>query len=221
MLIDRLDAQTASRVAAGLVTPISGMRAAASWRWNELYPAADLFYGRVERESHCKFWHVEPALRAFQNEYERVLFEKKWIDTNPAEDSTSIHASSNSGKGTSGLKVPFGIYSMEPAARLDTNAFLSATQRFFEKRESFHNINLNCNRDIVADSTGIGYPIKISSLELAAKRIVFCQGMAARENRFFRQFTIASSPRRYAHSCESWCALRSSTPPQCMGSSNG
>ena len=48
-MIDRLDAQSSSRVAAGLVTPVTGSRAAASWRWNEFYPAADLFYRHVEQ----------------------------------------------------------------------------------------------------------------------------------------------------------------------------
>ena len=48
-LIDRLDPQTSSLVAAGLVTPVTGSRGAASWRWDEFYPIAENFYLRIEQ----------------------------------------------------------------------------------------------------------------------------------------------------------------------------
>ena len=184
-LIDRLDVQSSSRVAAGLVTPITGSRAAASWRWNDFYPAANLFYAKVEHALGVSFWNIEPALRVHRSESERAAFESKWIDSNLCPNSNSIRAISSSGHGTTGIKIPFGMSSMEPSARLDTAAYLSATQQFFEKRSAFYTFNLNCNSDIVVDSRSAEYPIKIALLQLIGKRIVFCQGMAARENGYF------------------------------------
>ncbi len=189
-LIDRLDVQTSSRVAAGLVTPITGSRAAASWRWNEFYPSADHFYTQVERASGASIWHVEPALRVFRSEKERAFFVNKWIEPSPSVDGNSIRAKSILHHGTNGWKAPFGMSSMEPAARLETTAYLSATQLFFERQDAFSTFNLNCDRDIVFDLQSDEYPVKISTLQLAGKHIVFCQGIAARENRYFNDLPL-------------------------------
>src|ERR1700760_1611619 len=61
----------ASRLAAGLITPVTGKRLAKSWRWNELYPAAFAFYRAIEAETGATFFYQRPALRLFANEVER------------------------------------------------------------------------------------------------------------------------------------------------------
>ena len=189
-LIDRLDVQTSSRVAAGLVTPITGSRAAASWRWNEFYSVAEHFYTQVEHATAASIWHVEPALRVFRSEKEKALFENKWIEPRPSADTVSIRAKSVLHPRTIGWKAPFGMSSMEPAARIDTAAYLSATQRFFEGRDAFIKFNLNCDWDIVFDSQNVEYPLTIATLQIAGKRIVFCQGIAARENSVFNDLPL-------------------------------
>tara|TARA_R110002096_G_scaffold206192_7_gene392343 strand:- start:11456 stop:12454 length:999 start_codon:yes stop_codon:yes gene_type:complete len=44
LVIDREEAVTCSRVAAGIINPITGSRLAKSWRLDELWPAATAFY---------------------------------------------------------------------------------------------------------------------------------------------------------------------------------
>ena len=189
-IIDRLDAQSSSRVAAGLVTPVTGSRAAASWRWSEFYPAANLFYRQVEKALSASFWHVEPALRVFRSEAERELVKGKWIELGHHAEPNSIHAELFSGPDWFGLNAPFGFCCFGPAARLDTVAYISETKRHFEKLNAFHQCNLDCDHSIEIESSHSGYPIEISELQLAGKRIVFCQGIAARENRYFRDLPL-------------------------------
>ena len=189
-IIDRLDAQSSSRVAAGLVTPVTGSRAAASWRWSEFYPAANLFYRQVEKALGASFWHVEPALRVFRSEAERELFKGKWIGLGHDAEPNSIHAELFSGPDWFGLNAPFGLCRFGPAARLDTVAYISETKRHFENLNAFHQCNLDCDNSIEIESSHSGYPIKISELQLAGKRIVFCQGIAARENRYFSDLPL-------------------------------
>jgi glycine/D-amino acid oxidase-like deaminating enzyme len=187
-IIDRLDARSSSRVAAGLVTPITGSRAAASWRWDEFYPVADAFYRRTEQENGRVFWRVEPAQRVFGNQAERVLYESKWLSSHVKGTPYSIHADSVSCDEKSGLKTPFGICQIEPAARLDTTAYLEATQTYFESRGAFYNCDLSCNVDLCIDE--VDHTVCIPSLQLTGKRMVFCQGIAARENRFFHDLPL-------------------------------
>lgn len=47
-LFDRRDPDSSSRVAAGLVTPITGARAAPSWRWEEFFGPASSHYRAVQ-----------------------------------------------------------------------------------------------------------------------------------------------------------------------------
>ena len=187
-LIDRLDAGSSSRVAAGLVTPITGGRAAASWKWDEFYPVADTFYRRVERETGCSVWRVEPALRIFGSQAERELYESKWISDCEQSTPASIHADWASADEDSGIKAPFGMCHIAPAARLDTNAYLGATQRYFQSHDAFRQADLNCDADLVIDHSA--QTVCIPSLELSGKCIVFCQGVAARDNQFFKDLPL-------------------------------
>lgn len=189
-MIDRLDVQTSSKVAAGLVTPITGSRAAASWRWNEFYPAANQFYRHVERTVGAAFWHVEPALRVIHNQAERELMQGKWIGKNRDADAVSIGAEWISEPNTSGLNTPYGMCSMKPAARLNTLAYLAETQRYFEANGAFYRFDLQCDSDIVFEPLSTEYSVNIAALRLAGKWIAFCQGIAARENRFFADLPL-------------------------------
>ncbi|MCY2985488.1 MAG: FAD-dependent oxidoreductase [Planctomycetota bacterium] len=187
-IIDRLDARSSSRVAAGLVTPITGARAAASWKWDEFYPVADAFYRRCEQETDETFWRVESALRVFGSQTERELYESKWLSAGNDLNPLSIQADWVSAEENRGLKAPFGMCQIGPAARLDTNAYLGATQRYFQAHDAFHQVDLNCDADILFDEQT--HAVCIPSLELIGKRIAFCQGIAARENRFFHDLPL-------------------------------
>ncbi|HUP78562.1 MAG TPA: FAD-dependent oxidoreductase [Pirellula sp.] len=189
-IIDRFDSNSSSRVAAGLVTPITGVRAAASWRWSEFYPAADRFYRHVERETGASFWQVEPALRVFRDNAERELFENKWIKPTQVAQPNSVSAELISEQALFGLRAPFGVCSFGPAARLDTIAYLTETQRYFQQLDALHLHDLNCDNGIIFESSSIAHPVKVSNLKILGKCIVFCQGMAARENRFFKDLPL-------------------------------
>ncbi len=136
-LIDRLDPQTSSRVAAGLVTPVTGSRGAASWRWDEFYPIAENFYYRIEQTTGKSFWTVAPALKVFGNQEEKDLYQTRWIDPNRKQPSSGIRASRFPAINGIGILAPYGICQLEPAARLDTTAYLNASHDYLIPSECF------------------------------------------------------------------------------------
>lgn len=75
--IDRGDEMTSSKIAAGLITPITGGRLSASWRWRDFWPVARDFYKAVEEETGAKFFRQIPIRREFYNDDEAEKFEKK------------------------------------------------------------------------------------------------------------------------------------------------
>src|SRR4051812_16857116 len=66
-----------SRLAAGLIPPVTGKRLAKSRRWDELYPAAVAFYRTAEAETGAAFFHQKPALRLFADGAERDEFRRR------------------------------------------------------------------------------------------------------------------------------------------------
>lgn len=111
-VLDREAGNRASRVAAGLLTPITGKRLADSWRWGELFPAARAFYREREAELGCEFFREAPAVRLFQSETERERCRGALCEV------------------PTGFRSPLGAFEM-PAARLDVCAYLDASREAF------------------------------------------------------------------------------------------
>jgi glycine/D-amino acid oxidase-like deaminating enzyme len=114
-VLDRESGNRASRVAAGLLTPITGKRLADSWRWGELFPAARAFYREREAELGCNFFREAPAARLFQSQAERERCRGALCEA-PA-----------------GFRAPLGAFEM-PAARLDVCAYLDASREAFRAK---------------------------------------------------------------------------------------
>jgi glycine/D-amino acid oxidase-like deaminating enzyme len=199
-LVDRADKNSASRVAAGLVTPITGTRGAASWRWQEFFPDTKCFYQSVEHQCQMKFWYEAPALRIFGNPEECQLYRDRWLDhaSNDARDRLNVtmpnagisvcEIDSHTDRTTiDGIHVPFGLCSMAPAARLNTTAYIESTISYFQSLGMYFQCNIDIDQDV-----DVSRPesIQLNSLALQANRLVLCQGFAARENSFFDQLPL-------------------------------
>lgn len=109
-LIDREPPTTASRVAAGLLTPITGKKPAVSWRWHQLRPAAERFYREVEATTGRRFFFTRPVVRTFTSQQEREAFR------NPE---------------FVGLILKADEVVMPSAAQVDTVAYLDASREHF------------------------------------------------------------------------------------------
>ena len=61
-IVDR-ECGGSSRVAAGMINPVTGKNFQPSWRIAEFLPEAMAFYKSVEDRLGTKFWHPHPVLR--------------------------------------------------------------------------------------------------------------------------------------------------------------
>ena len=71
-VIDAGEPVTSSKIAAGIVTPITGQRLARSWRVDTFWPAAERFFGDA--------WRRIPHVRLLQNDDERRRWAEKKSD---------------------------------------------------------------------------------------------------------------------------------------------
>ena len=187
-VIDDPTPSSSSRVAAGLVTPITGDRLALSWRWSEFYPVCNALYEYAQRSTATDFWHVAAAWRVFQSDPERERFFHRWwseegnremkangitLEPMPAEQLLPIHA-------------PRGGFSMWPAGRLDTRAYLDATAKHFRSKDRWFPFQLDCDEDL---ELAPGH-VRVPRLGLQGGKVVLCQGIAARTNRWFTELPL-------------------------------
>ncbi|MCB1224229.1 MAG: FAD-binding oxidoreductase [Verrucomicrobiales bacterium] len=129
-VVDPAEASTCSRVAAGLITPVTGMRLNESWRYPELFTEAETFYRDRERDLGAHFYHPLRAVRLFRDEAMRRL----WNEQRVAHlDRYLSHPQPQPLVDPSVFSNPWDGFEQAPAAWLDTIPWLDLSHAFFQK----------------------------------------------------------------------------------------
>lgn len=172
LVLDAGKSVTASKIAAGLMTPITGQRLTLSWRVDEFLPYARAFYARIEQETGQAFCHDRMAVRLFSKQAERAVFERRQDDpqfrahlADAAVDAVLPDHMADTGGGG---------FSMN-AAQLDVAAFLAAARGLLTVEEAA----VDWEQDVAfgADS--------VTVLGHSARYLVSCEGFAAAANPYF------------------------------------
>lgn len=128
-LVDR-EAGGSTRVAAGMINPITGKNFQPSARISEFLPQAMKFYKAVEAEISQTIWHPLPVLRLAdsQKEWDKMLSKSTHPDVTPwlLNGGALISVAGWAG----GLALGGG-------GRLDTRTFLDASRDFFRKTGNY------------------------------------------------------------------------------------
>lgn len=130
LIVDRDEPLTSSKVAAGLVSPVTGMRVSLNWRYAELYPEALRFYQDKELLLHEPFFHLRPIVRLLRNDDEVKLWRKRQVDPaiipflNPEAPDPLVDERVWSN--------PLGGFQQKHCGWLDSAAFLAASKRHFQ-----------------------------------------------------------------------------------------
>ena len=129
VMVDPNEKLTCSKIAAGLVTPITGKRVKPSWRVDELLPVALECYRKVEELLGGVFYQERPLVRLFKEPREVEWWRGRageagldhWVDSDaPLVDAAQFHSE-------------FGGFVQRHSGWLDTAAYLEASRVFFEK----------------------------------------------------------------------------------------
>ncbi len=179
LLIDDPRPCSASRIAAGLMTPITGKRLVPTWRWSDCWPLAVRFYRRVESETGRTLLTENPMWRLFTAESEQERFET--LQAHDFHDSGLTVQELGSRIADLPLSAPWGGFEMAPAGQLDVAAFLQATQERLRRNHAVAEGRIDPERDVTLDRNGLILP----RWSVRADRLVFCQGAEAVANGWF------------------------------------
>lgn len=170
----------ASRIAAGLITPITGKRFALSWRFQEFWQAAEPFYRSCEHSWQTELLHVPRAVRIFQSaeEESRFLLRMSWLSEWEGLSREPI----------AGLQSPFGYFTMPRGSRLNISRYLEESY----KRLNIVEAEFNWHQQARATSTGwvLDLP-KVGTI--TTKDLVLCQGDQARLQGPFQKLPFLSA----------------------------
>lgn len=178
LVIDPNRAGTSSRIAAGLMTPITGKKLVPTWRWDRFWPAATQFYERVETETRSSFFHPLRTVRLLATAHEQQYFEKRQrsefaglIDQPETLVNRDLFDDS------------LGGFEMVSGGRLDVSTYLSASSEYFQQHATVITEELDPRHDLQPTTAGLNIP----RLGISGKRLIFCQGINALGNPWFPQ----------------------------------
>lgn len=162
-----------SRVAAGLITSVTGRRLAKSRGWEELFPFAAAFYREAEQDTNTQFFHPRPALRLFADAAERDAFAEKC-----GREFAGLVWRVR-GVRTDWFHAPHGGFELA-AARLDVPTYLDASRVAFQARDAYHACEFD-PREVELTPDGVRLP----SLGVHARTHVLCRGFDAPADPWF------------------------------------
>ena len=184
-IVDDCAKSTSSRVAAGLVTPVTGQRAANCWEWYQASCIANEHYANAESCTLASFYRAQAAVRLYQSSEEGVrLIARFGITSNPL-----IHEYTDGEKerDSSFYRNDHGGFRMPDAHRLQTVLYLDASRDFFELGDRFLSATLNLDQDISITKEGL----LVSKLDLIAKHVILAQGFSSLNSRWFPSIPIS------------------------------
>jgi len=126
-----------SRVAAGMINPVTGKNFQPSWRIDEFLPEAIRFYQALESRLGVSFWHPLPILR--------LASDAKGWEKFRAKLSLPEVATWAAGEVSPPDDRWLGAVEIRGGGRLDVKGFLDASRRFFFERGLYRQATVDCS----------------------------------------------------------------------------
>lgn len=173
LVIDDAAENTASKVAAGVINPVTGRRYVTSWMADELFSFANLSYSEIGSYLDASFLHEKSIIDFFPSPQMRNAFVDRI-----SENDTYLHPYPDQNLFNSSFHYNFGCGEIRPAYTVHMQLLLSRwRENLLEKGcirgEPFATGDLKIRTD------GIQYN------DINAQTIIFCDGIAASESPFF------------------------------------
>ena len=127
LIVDRDEPVTSSKIAAGLLTPITGMRMSLNENYGPWLCEAVTFYRHKERLLGQRFLHAQPHLRLCKNGKEAERWAKRQADAEVQRFTRALRTPD-----PSIFTNQHGGFEMKHAGWLDTAGYLSASRAYFE-----------------------------------------------------------------------------------------
>ncbi len=173
VVVDDGNISSSSKVASGVINPITGKRLVRTWMIDELLPFAQSTYREIEQErkikllSNCNILDFHASRDASQGFNDKLVEEKEYLSQ-----------SGDEGKWQEYFRFNYGIGEIDPCLLVDVGTLLRSW------RDHLLVNDLSVWNRFRIDDCEIGQGnVKYGSI--MAEKMIFCDGVASAENPFF------------------------------------
>ncbi|WP_437192776.1 NAD(P)/FAD-dependent oxidoreductase [Planctomicrobium sp. SH527] len=177
LVIDAEGPVSASRVAAGLITPLSGPKLVTTWGWEDAWPLAVDFYRKLESLWGGTLLRTVPAVRLFHSEESR----QRCLQKQGGVDNPSTIRAPAPELNPDWFAATEGAIEQPLAARLDTGTYLTRSRDALVAVGSYRQGIIDPRSDIVLTEHGV----RLERYQVTARRVVFCQGYVGKDHPWF------------------------------------
>jgi glycine/D-amino acid oxidase-like deaminating enzyme len=178
LVIDEVNASSASRVASGVINPVTGRSVVTTWMAETLLPFAEMAYkaiGNVIKEKVL----LDAKIAAFtsteqmQNAFEKRLNEENsYIKKLSSETYSELFHISNE------------TYLIEPSYVIDLHALLDGWRKHLTETDSLLNESFD-EKELGLNAAGVSYK------EITAESIIYCNGISSFQSKYWSHLPYA------------------------------
>jgi glycine/D-amino acid oxidase-like deaminating enzyme len=173
IIVDADDPGAASRVAAGLVTPVTGRKLKPQADFPELLTSATRHYRRVSELTGVEAYRERPALRLLSSEQELAALSA--VGSSDGELIEPWRAERPAGIRDVGLPVVMPL-----AGRLAIADYLDATRHYFSAKGALVEGAIGDDSIVPGDDS-----VEVPAICARARHVVFCRGYRDAQNAYF------------------------------------
>ena len=179
LVIDDGNKKAASKIASGVINPVTGRRIVKTWQIDEVMPAAVRIYKALENKLNTKIIQQCNIVNFHASEQMQKAFA-----TRLAEDSTFLSSPSLSDSITAAFDSPFGHSVIDPCWLVYLENVLTAWRQYLiEKNALIEDVFDFKKLEVTSD--------QIVYKNHTANQIIFCEGAKGQENPYFKQLPFA------------------------------
>jgi glycine/D-amino acid oxidase-like deaminating enzyme len=175
LVVDDGHRSSSTRMAAGLLNPVSGMRLTKSRQADRFVPEALRTYAGLEQRWGATFYHPMPMLRIFRSERQRADWLKRLASPGYA---AYLQAPLAPEALPAGLHAPHGAGLQQQTGYLDTQAFLDAGRRWLRAQDALYEGRFDWS-GLQLKEQGIRWR------EWTVQRVIGCEGYRGEDNPWF------------------------------------
>ena len=181
LVIDEGSGDTSSKIAAGIINPVTGRRFVRSWMIDEIMPFAVDTYEKIGLVLDNSFVYKRSVIDFFSTPEARNSFINRLV-----EDDTFLHTYPDQNHFNQFFHYDFGCGEISPAYTVHLQVLLSAWRKKLMDNHSFREDKFE-PKDLQVKSDKVEYQ------NISAQKIIFCDGVASMESPWFNLLPFSAN----------------------------
>jgi glycine/D-amino acid oxidase-like deaminating enzyme len=181
LVLDDAAQNTSSKVAAGIINPVTGRRYVTSWMADTLLDFAQLTYQGISNELVVPLLHAKSIIDFFPSPQMRNAFVDRI-----SENDTYLHAYPDQNLFNPVFNYDFGCGEIKPAFTAHLQPLLTGWRKKLQERNSLREETFTA-ADLLVKEDGVQYG------DITAQKVVFCDGIATAGNPWFSLLPFSSN----------------------------